>query len=256
MSSSQTILRDARVGSVPYLNARPLVHGCRFRLAPPSQLAQAFDADELDAALLSSFFVFERADEIAVVDQVAIAADGDVFSVILAYRGELDSLDRIYLDPASLSSVNLMRVVLPELTASRPQFVEGVAPEGAARVLIGDPAIDFRSGLDASWTVVDLAGAWKQVTGLPFVFAVWGIRRDYPRAEELATALRGVKGEGMAALDEIRAAAEDPAFAKEYLGGFVKFDLTDEAKCGLEEFRRRLVLDGILANREQAIVYI
>jgi len=259
MSSGQAVLDETRLGSVPYLNARPLVYGLGqgIRRAPPSELATEFDAGKLDVALLSSYFLFERADSVAVADGIAIAADGDVYSVILAFRGRLDSVSRIYLDPASLSSVNLLRVLLPELTSHQPDFHEGLAPDGEARVLIGDPAIRFRSELDDSWTVVDLAGAWKKITGLPFVFAVWGLRRDLPDLAGAAEELRQIKQAGLAELEAIRNASEDPEFAQRYLGGYIRFDLGDREKQAIEEFRRRLDACGVLVREPGAeILYV
>lgn len=210
------------------------------QLAPPNELARRFEQGELDAALLSSWYALDQAGSLRVVDGVAIGADGDVFSVILAYRGRLEEVRTLHLDPASLSSVRLLRVVLPELTTSAPQLVTGPAPEGGARVLIGDPAIAFRRACGPEWQIVDLAGTWKRLTGLPFVFAVWVIRRDYGETDALAALLRAAKQIGLGHLNEIVEASSDPDFSRQYLAGNIRYDLGVREKAGLDLFRSRL----------------
>jgi hypothetical protein len=111
-------LAPFRVGSVRYLNAVPLTRGLEEEVtfATPSELAGMLQRDELDAALVSVTepLMHDRYD---VLDSIAIASLGEVQSVFLAHRKPLKQITEVYCDPASLTSVNLLRVLLAEETS-------------------------------------------------------------------------------------------------------------------------------------------
>lgn len=236
-----------RLGSVPYLNAVPLTagieHGCVF--LPPSRLAAELHAGRLDAALVSVTEVLFH-DGHDVLDGAAIASRGPVASVFLAHREPLGQMRTVFLDPASCTSVNLLRVLLAERGLA-PEFRLLADTADAARhdnvLLIGNPAIAFRRAPHdhALW---DLGEAWDQLMGLPFVYAVWALRRGAP--PELRARLLMAKAAGMAAIP--RTVAErteyDADFRRAYLGGHIRYDLGDAEKAGLERFVELLVRHG------------
>jgi hypothetical protein len=84
-----------RAGSVPYLNAAPLVRGLegRLRLLPPSRLAVELQAGRLDAGLVSVTEPLLH-DGYDILDGYGVASDGEVFSVFLAHRGRLEDVRR------------------------------------------------------------------------------------------------------------------------------------------------------------------
>lgn len=238
-----------RAGSVPYLNAVPLTCGLEDRLVflPPAQLARELRAGRLDAALLSVTEVLLSGDY-DVLDGVAVASDGPVFSVFLAHRGPLEDVREITCDPASLTSVNLLRVLLAE-RGLHPDFRELKDYADAARhdavLLIGNPAIAFRLTLHdhALW---DLGAAWRELTGRPFVYAVWALRREADtvtlRAELLAARDRGRR-------ELPRLIAESPEFdeatRREYLTRHIRYDLGAAEKGGLTRFAELLNRHGL-----------
>src|SRR6266496_2936079 len=140
-------LAPFRVGSVPYLNAVPLTRGLEEQLlfVTPARLAELLRRDELDAALVSVTEVLLH-DRYDVLDGIAVASLGEVKSVFLAHRRPIAEAQEIFCDPASLTSVNLLRVLLAE-QGLRPEFKPlasyDSAPNLDAVLLIGDPAIDF-----------------------------------------------------------------------------------------------------------------
>src|SRR5687768_1921204 len=115
-------LAPYRVGSVPYLNAVPLTRGLESEIvfATPSKLAEMLQRDELDAALVSVTEVLFN-DRYNVLDGVAVASLGEVKSVFLAHRRPVEDAKVIYCDSASLTSINLLRVLLGE-RGLRPEF--------------------------------------------------------------------------------------------------------------------------------------
>src|SRR5438477_9356111 len=115
-------LAPFRVGSVRYLDAVPLTRGLEEEVifATPSKLAEMLQRDELDAALVSVTEVLFH-DRYDVLDGIAIASLGEVKSVLLAHRKPLEQAQEIFCDTASLTSVQLLRVLLAE-RGLHPEF--------------------------------------------------------------------------------------------------------------------------------------
>ena len=101
-----------------------------------------------------------------VVDGVAIASDGPVYSVFLAHRGPLHEIKTIALDPASRTSCHLLKCLLAEYHDLRPDYV--TTAEADARLLIGNQAIQFRQKNGSEFSYLDLGEEWMRCTGLPF----------------------------------------------------------------------------------------
>ena len=163
-------LAPFRVGSVDSLNAVPLTRGLEgeIKYAWPSQLAEMLRRDELDAALVSIVEVLFT-DRYDVLDGIGIASLGEVKSVFLAHRKPLEEVREVYCDPASLTSVSLLKVLLAErgLKAEfKPLPSYDDAPKLDAVLLIGDRALDF-SFAGHPHTLWDLGAAWSELTNLP-----------------------------------------------------------------------------------------
>ena len=233
-------LAGFRVGTVPYLNGAPLVRGIEDQVitAPPSQLAAMLQRDELDAALVSVTEVLLN-DRYDVLDGVAIASLGEVKSVHLAHRQPLEEIKEVFCDPASLTSVNLLRVLLAE-RGLEPEFKLLSDYDFAAlpdfALLIGDKAIDFARGSHAH-EIWDLGAAWYELNQLPFVYAVWAIRRGLDSAR-LRRVLREAKEFGLDTLDHIvRSRTEyDLEFRQDYLSWHIHYHLGTDEKRGLARF--------------------
>jgi len=237
-------LSNFRVGSVPYLNSVPLTYGIEDQVvfAPPSQLAGMLENETLDAALVSITEALLHPGYV-ILDNVAVASDGPVQSVFLASKGPLESVETIHCDPASLTSINLLKVLLKEKGIA-PQWQPlpdyDSAPEKNAVLLIGDPAIRFRQS-GPTHHIWDLGQAWKECFQLPFVYAVWAIRESCAHPTMLK-ALQEAKVSGVQHLDElVRTTSRfDEAFRSDYLGKAIRYDLGAPEKEGIECFIRKL----------------
>src|SRR5579871_4903949 len=136
-----------RIGSVEYLNAAPLTRGLedRIHFTTPSRLAELLRRDELDAALVSITEVLLN-DRYDILDGVSISSLGEVYSVFLAHKKPIAEITEVYCDTASLTSVNLLKVLLAE-RGLKPEFkpLENytAAVDKDFVLLIGDPALDF-----------------------------------------------------------------------------------------------------------------
>ena len=233
-------VKKFRIGSVKYLNAVPLTRGIESEVifATPARLAEMLRADELDAALVSLTEVLFN-DRYDILDGIAIASLGEVYSVLLAHRKPISEATEIFCDTASLTSVNLLKILLGE-RGLKPEFkpLENyeIAPEMDFVLLIGDRAIDFQRAPHAH-EIFDLGEAWFELTNLPFVYAVWALRRGV-ETRALRRELRDAKKFGMDTLDGIIETREeyDEDFRRDYLGWHVHYHLADDEKRGIAKF--------------------
>jgi chorismate dehydratase len=262
-----------RIGCVKYLNARPLICGWPgvVEFDHPSILCDRLANGELDVALVSSF-EFLRNPIYQIVDDISISSDGPVYSVIVSHRGELSSIEEIQLDPASQTSVNLLRCLLVEL-GLKPRFVSGVPGSigcqpvasgslpgvGSARLLIGDQAIRFRQKHADEFQFWDLGEQWKKLTGLPFVYALWLIRPEVVDVKSNAMRLRELRDKNLANLEDLVAQAvagiDDPGnrgmtreFVAHYYSEYLRFSFGEKEKRGLQAFARLCAKHGLLSN--------
>jgi chorismate dehydratase len=247
-SQMENSLAGFKVGSVPYLNAVPLTRGLEEQIlfAPPSELARLLQRDELDAALVSLTEVLLN-DRYDILDGIAVASLGEVKSVFLAHRRPLAEMREIYCDTATLSSLNLLKVLLaenglkPEL---RPLPDYQAAPSLENVLLIGDQALEFARA-HPPHEIWDLGAAWFDLTGLPFVYAVWALRRG-PN-ESLRRKLREARNFGLDTLDYIISSRTDfdYGFRKDYLSWHIHYHLGMEERRGIARFIELLRKHGM-----------
>jgi chorismate dehydratase len=241
-------LAPFRAGSPRALNTVPLIRGLEEQIlyAPPSQLAEMLRRDELDAALVSVVEPLLN-DRYDILDGIAVASLGEVKSVLLAHRQPLEQMREVHCDPASLTSVRLLKVLLAE-RGLKPEFKPlpdyhfATAPDNL--LLIGDPALDFLFG-QHDHEIFDLGAAWFELTKLPFVFAVWALRRGLPNAG-LRRQLREAKDFGMDTLDHIISSRTEYTldFRKDYFGWHLHYHLGADEKRGIARFMELLDRHG------------
>jgi len=242
-------LAPFRVGSVKYLNAVPLTRGVESEVtfATPAKLAEMLQRDELDAALVSITEVLFH-DRYDILDGVSIASLGEVKSVLLAHRKPIEEAREVFCDTASLTSVNLLKVLLAE-RGLKPEF-KPLESYAAAKdkdfvLLIGDPALDFLFS-STGHEIFDLGAAWYEMTGLPFVYAVWALRRGLEN-KVLRRQLRDAKDFGVDTLDHIISTRTEYTleFRKDYFGWYIHYHLGADEKRGITEFIELLRKHGL-----------
>jgi chorismate dehydratase len=274
-----------RLGVVSFLNARPLTQGLGERadveliLDVPAALPALLDAGRVDAALVPIIDVLRSGGRYQVVSDACIGSDGETMTVRVFSQTSPDRITRLAVDGDSHTSVALATVLWRELHDRQLEIerIDARAQSLAdfdAVLLIGDKVVDpRRSGFAYE---VDLGGAWKAHTGLPFVFAVWAERSHEatePRSHEgegaapaepeaqarVAAAPRGGRSRVVDSdLSEILSAARDAgvvsaariareqgptlgwteALAERYLTRCLKFDLDARAIEGANLFAR------------------
>jgi len=202
---------------------------------------------ELDAALVSTAVVL-LTDRYDILDDIAIASLGEVYSVLLAHRRPLENITEVFCDTASLSGLNLLKVLLAE-RGLKLEFKPLPDPQKAAEhdavLIIGDPAIDFQRA-PHEHEIFDLGTAWYELTNLPFVYAVWALRRGIEN-KELCRNLREAKKFGLETLNYVIETREeyDEDFRRDYLGWQVHYHLAEDEKRGIAKFCELLRKHGL-----------
>ncbi|HEV2692367.1 MAG TPA: menaquinone biosynthesis protein [Verrucomicrobiae bacterium] len=232
-------VKKFRIGSVPYLNAAPLTRDLgELTFATPAKLAEMLRRDELDAALVSITEVLLN-DRYDVLDGIAIASLGEVYSVLLAHKKPLGEVKEVFCDTASLTSVNLLKVLLAE-RGLKPEFKPlesyAVAAEKDFVLLIGDRAIEFQRA-PHTHEIFDLGLAWTELTNLPFVYAAWALRRGVEN-KDLRYELRAAKKFGIETLDYLIETREefDKDFRRDYFEWHIHYHLAEDEKRGIAKF--------------------
>jgi chorismate dehydratase len=182
------------IGHISYINCAPFFHylqqsGFDGRIVGgvPSELNRRLACGDLDLSPSSSFEYALNWRKYLLLPGQSISARGPVRSVLLFSRRPLEELEGepIALTGESATSVNLLQILLREfyghgaVNCRVPAVpVEEVIAEGGAALLIGDRALRAAASADSTLRVYDLGELWHRHTGLPFVFALWILRRD------------------------------------------------------------------------------
>lgn len=252
-----------RIAASSYLNSAPIVwafsdgsqrNRCVLEPDPaPSTCALMLGDGRVEGALIPSIEL-QRIPGLAVARDVCVAARDRVRSVLLVSSVPIDRIRSVALDTQSRTSVALVRILLGRFRGVRPEYISA-APDlpkmlerSDAALLIGDPAMTAdTSGCD----VHDLAQLWRDATGLPFVFAIWGLRTIEFR--EGGPDFRAALTEGRQAIPLIaerysQSLGIDRETIVEYLTTNIHFDLDADCLAGLNRFFVLAAEEGLIAE--------
>lgn len=249
-----------RYGRIPYVNVAPIevafdvgavVRDADVTSAVPTQLNAAMSEGRIDAGAISAAHYLAHRERFAPIADLCIAADGPVRSVLFvsprppALLGDAT----IAVTSHSASGRALLTTLLASFPGVRPRYevvddALTAARAGRPALVIGDDALAARAEL-APAHIHDLGEAWRAWTGLPFVFAIWAVRRETleTRPAEVAAltaALVGARAWG----ETNRAAVIDAAVARRpYHRGLyedyfsrLSYRLDERAERGLQRF--------------------
>ncbi|HTB26939.1 MAG TPA: menaquinone biosynthesis protein [Puia sp.] len=176
--------RKIRVGAVSYLNTKPLLYG--IKNSPvideislitefPARIADMLLRDEIDIGLVP-VAIIPQMKEYHINTSFCIGSDGPVASVGLFSEVPIHDVKTVILDYQSRTSVLLAEILFEKYWKRKPEYVHSDTDflnqikGNTAAVIIGDRALQQRK---SSAYFYDLGEVWKQMTGLPFVFAAW-----------------------------------------------------------------------------------
>jgi len=250
-----------RIGAVSYLNTRPLIYGLRDRLRGigslelnlPSRLAEDLANCKLDVALIPSAEYFRGLSRgYSIISDAAIACRGPVWSVRLMSRVPISQIKSLALDVGSRTSAALVQILLSRQVGVRPRTIPlemEQVPENVdadAILMIGDRAMHPPAGVYHE--IIDLGQWWGEVTGLPFVFAMW-VARPGIELGDLESILADSRDEGIRNIDKIAAVEAGPHGLtvddlRRYFTDNLHFYLGDQEHLALSAFRNGLIETG------------
>jgi chorismate dehydratase len=259
-------LRRPRVGHIQFLNCLPIYWGLMRSGAlldvdlfkdTPDRLNTALVAGDLDIGPISLVEYLRNADDLLLLPDLAVGSDGPVLSVNLVSTRPLVELDSrpVALGSTSRTGVLLAQMLLADRYGAEPEYfrcppdLTQMLLEADAGVLIGDVALRALYEAPArGLTVTDLGQAWRDWTGLPMVFAVWAVRKDFAArhpglVKDVHEAFLRSRDLCLDALDEVaEAAARWEPFDAATLASYFRvldFSLGERQVAGLREFARR-----------------
>src|SRR5690349_3383474 len=120
--------RPIRLGSVSYLNAKPLIYGLensedlQIALDVPSKLLEDLQGDLFDLALLP-VIDYQRMENLCAVPSGGIGSDGQTLTVRIFSKRPIEQIHTLACDTDSHTSVALARIILAETFRIRPELV-------------------------------------------------------------------------------------------------------------------------------------
>ena len=239
-------LEKLKVGTVSYLNAKPLIFGFENGLMAdkidlvadyPAAIAQQLLENKIDIGLVP-IAIIPQMSAYHIVGNYCIGAVGEVASVCLFSDVPINEIETVILDYQSRTSVALLKLLLKNHWKINPVFVEGIPgyendiSGTMAGLVIGDRAMLQRKKTPY---VYDLSAAWMEMTGLPFVFAVW--LSNKPLSDDFIAEFDKANQLGFENLEKIISNFPDSGYdLHEYYTKYISYRLDEDKKKGLNQF--------------------
>jgi chorismate dehydratase len=265
----------ARLGRISYLNVLPIYYameslfgenGFYLVRGTPAELNTAMRRGEVDLGSISAMEYGRHPEDYLLLPDLSISSRGPVGSVLLFSRVPFAELDgrNVRVSTASASGAALLKVLLARLFRVKPCYEAGTLAkrpltEAAAIMAIGDEALCLKHAKALPFEL-DLGEAWQELTGLPFVFGVWAVRRAFAQSQPEATGalhrlLLRSKAWGLGALPELSRLAAKPfgMTPEQVLAYFQQLDyaLGPDHERGLQTFFHYLYEQGELPAEPQ-----
>jgi chorismate dehydratase len=242
--------RKIRVGAVSYLNTKPLLFG--IENSPiideiilvtdyPASIAEKLLNDEIDIGLVPVTTLL-KLKEYHINTRYCIGCDGPVTSVCLFSEVPIQQINTVLLDYQSQTSVALVQLLFkmhwhqqPVFKQAGPEFLSEIRGSTAA-VVIGDRALAQNN---ISPFKYDLGEHWKEMTGLPFVFAAWISNKELDK--EWISKFDKANEFGIKNIQTVlKNNDHGPYDLEKYYTKFLSYTLDKEKKEGLNLFLKML----------------
>jgi chorismate dehydratase len=258
---SQSARPSLRVASVSYLNSKPLIYGLDrapgidLSLEVPARLIDGLQCGKSDVALLP-VIDYQRCEGLLIVPSGGIGCDGPTLTVRLFSKRPISETKVLACDPDSHTSVALARIIFAEHFGIQPQFTDLGRSSGDARLLIGDKVVcEEPKGFDYQ---LDLGEAWKEMTGMPFVFAVW-VARSGIELGDLPEKLIQAKLGGLSHVDELVKQFAVPrgwpaGLARQYMTQYLQYDIDAPQLRAIEHFYQFAAKHRLIPSPAKSLV--
>lgn len=178
-------MKKIGVSAVSYTNTLPFLNGIRnsdvmnmidLSVDYPSECARKVIENEVDMGIIP-VAALTKIPDYHIIGDYCIGSNGAVDSVFIFSKKPIDEIETLLLDKQSRTSNGLAQVLLKHYWKQDVRVLtEG---EADAYVLIGDRTFGKK---DSAPFAYDMGYYWKEMTGLPFAFAVWVSNKELPKA--------------------------------------------------------------------------
>ena len=257
------------IGSVSYLNASPLVDGLehdpsvRIEFDVPSKLLDGLLNGSTDIALIPVIDYQTAHQELCIVPSGGIGSDGETLTVRIFSRVPIPEIRHVAVDGDSRTSVALLQLIFHDVYGTRLELSPlagttrpGHPPEDVdAVLLIGDKVVNSAPRLPIQ---LDLGAAWKDLTGMPFVFAAW-MARSGTDLGDLPSKLIRRRNINQGRIADVAAAHAAAAgwpldLAVHYLGTLLSYDLGQRELKAIVMFWERCRDLGIIPGLRPLVI--
>jgi len=271
--TTSTAADPIRLGVVGFVNTLPLIDGLEgladvvLDRSVPSGLIGRLLADEVEVALCSSIDYQRSPEPLVILPAGLLGCDGPTLTVRLYSSRPVDELDRVYCDTDSHTSTILLQILFREIHGRPIDLVDYDAREQVAdnrpldwpeaMLLIGDKVVTDSPPAVRYPHQLDLGAAWKDLTGLPFVFAVWLAKRDAD-PDRLRIAAAVLDRQRRRNRDLIPSMVHRSAIprgwprdlAQSYLAEKLVHEFTEDGLRALDAFFDKAAAHGLIEGRE------
>jgi chorismate dehydratase len=174
-------MNQYNISTVSYINSIPFVYGLKkynieTTLDIPALCAEKLISGKVDIGLVP-IAVMPELKHHRIITPFCISSNNYARTVLLVSQVPIEQIKNIYLDNESRTSVKLIKILAKEYWHIdfewhniTQQFNPELVNHTTAALVIGDKAFAAKNQFNYSY---DLAWEWKNLTGLPFVFACW-----------------------------------------------------------------------------------
>ena len=251
-------MKSLRFAAAAYSNSAPLVTYLKevnplieLFYGVPSMHVDELIAGKVDCALIPIAHAFKHP-ELKILDHVGVASDGPVKSVLLKCHKPLSQIISVSRDPASGTSNVLAELLLQHHFGLSVEMVDDNVAD--AEVVIGDRALLSEP---AEFGDIDLALAWKELTNLPFVFAVWAVRSDFERIDEIDKITQEAMKLGCQRVLKLadhysKNLGNSVDYWRSYLENSIRYYITDKDLEGINKFKTMAAVHQLLLTQVEA----
>ncbi len=245
-------MNKVKLTAVNYLNTKPFIYGLiqsgmekelEMYKDIPAVCADKLINDEVDMALIP-VAALANLPQHFIVSDYCIGCDGEVKTVCLYSNNPIEDINRIYLDVHSRTSAALTKILMKEYWKKSVEYspiyeIENMLVDDDSAILaIGDKTIGMESKYRYTY---DLGVAWKDMTGLPFVFAAWVANKKME--PEFLKRFNAALAHGLAHIPELLFILPETNLSfdlKKYFEENISYDLNDKKKEALRLFMSKL----------------
>ncbi len=229
------------------MNTKPLLFGLEqghlndeveLLLDYPANLVKLLKSNQIDIGLIP-VGALPSLGEYQIISDYCIGTEGEVASVAVFSEVPMEEVDTVLLDYQSRTSVMLCKILFEKHWKKKVQFIDAQDESyienirgNVAGLVIGDRALKIRARFRFKF---DLGLAWKEMTGLPFVFAIWVAKKQING--EFKALLNKDFGLGLSKINSIIKDNDESNYPMDmYFRKNISYVLSENKMAGMELF--------------------